>query len=425
MKKYKSRIADSILRRKLEGMGAVLIQGPKWCGKTTTAEQCANSILYMDNPDTMHHNIEMARITPKRLLWGDTPRLIDEWQLAPQLWDTIRFEVDHRDGVGHFILTGSAVPADTSDIHHTGTGRFSWLTMRTMSLYESGESNGEISLKKLFEGNEEDYFGTALLTLDDIAWLICRGGWPKATMISKRVALDLASDYYDAVVHSDISRVDGVSRDAERAKRILRSLARNQAAQVNINTICADIQANEGIEDVRGTVMQYIEALKKIFVIEDAPAWNPNLRSKTAIRTSDTRYFTDPSIGIAALGLGPKDLLNDLQTMGLFFESLCIRDLRVYADALGGQIYHYRDKNGLECDAVLHLRNGHYGLIEIKLGGDKLIEEGATTLKTLAKKINTDRMKEPSFLMVLTATGQYAYRREDGICIVPIGSLKD
>lgn len=425
MKKYKSRIADSILRRKLEGMGAVLIQGPKWCGKTTTAEQCANSILYMDNPDTMHHNIEMARITPKRLLSGDTPRLIDEWQLAPQLWDTIRFEVDHRDGVGHFILTGSAVPADTSDIHHTGTGRFSWLTMRTMSLYESGESNGEISLKKLFEGNEDDYFGTASLTLDDIAWLICRGGWPRATMISKRVALDLASDYYDAVVHSDISRVDGVSRDAERAKRILRSLARNQAAQVNINTICADIQANEGIEDVRGTVMQYIEALKKIFVIEDAPAWNPNLRSKTAIRTSDTRYFTDPSIGIAALGLEPDDLINDLQTMGLFFESLCIRDLRVYADTLGGQIYHYRDKNGLECDAVLHLRNGHYGLIEIKLGGDKLIEEGATTLKTLAKKINTDRMKEPSFLMVLTATGQYAYRREDGICIVPIGSLKD
>lgn len=425
MKKYKSRIADSILRRKLEGMGAVLIQGPKWCGKTTTAEQCANSILYMDNPDTMHHNIEMARITPKRLLSGDTPRLIDEWQLAPQLWDTIRFEVDHRDGVGHFILTGSAVPADTSDIHHTGTGRFSWLTMRTMSLYESGESNGEISLKKLFGGNEDDYFGTASLTLDDIAWLICRGGWPRATMIGKKIALDLASDYYDAVVHSDISRVDGVSRDAERAKRILRSLARNQAAQVNINTICADIQANEGVEDIRGTVMQYIDALKKIFVIEDAPAWNPNLRSKTAIRTSDTRYFTDPSIGIAALGLGPDDLINDLQTMGLFFESLCIRDLRVYADALGGQIYHYRDKNGLECDAVLHLRNGHYGLIEIKLGGDKLIEEGATTLKTLAKKINTDRMKEPSFLMVLTATGQYAYRREDGICIVPIGSLKD
>lgn len=425
MKEYKPRIADTILSRKLKGMGAVLIQGPKWCGKTTTAEQHANSILYMDNPDTMRQNLELARIIPKRLLLGDTPRLIDEWQLAPQLWDTIRFEVDHRDGVGHFILTGSAVPADTSSIHHTGTGRFSWLTMRTMSLYESGESNGEISLKRLFDEQEKDFFGNASLTLDDIAWLICRGGWPRATMLDKEVSLDLATDYFDAVVHSDISRVDGVSRDAERAKRILRSLARNQAAQVNINTICCDIQANEGVEDVRKTVAEYIDALKNIFVIEDAPAWNPNLRSKTAIRTSDTRYFVDPSIGVAALGIGPDDLVNDLQTMGLFFETLCVRDLRVYADALGGQIYHYRDKNGLECDAVLHLRNGKYGLIEIKLGGDKLIEEGAKTLKMLGNKINTERMKEPSFLMVLTATGQYAYRREDGVLVVPIGCLKD
>lgn len=425
MKGYKPRVADTLLDRKLKGMGAVLIQGPKWCGKTTTAEQRAKSILYMDNPDLMGQNMELARIAPKKLLLGDTPRLIDEWQLAPQLWDTIRFEVDHRDGVGHFILTGSAVPVDTNTIHHTGTGRFSWLTMRTMSLFESGESNGEISLRNLFERTDEDIFGTATLTLDDVAWLICRGGWPRATMLDKDVALDLAFDYYDAVVHSDISRVDGVSRDAERAKRILRSLARNQAAQVNINTVCSDIKANEGAEDVRKTVAEYINALKKIFVIEDAPAWNPNLRSKTAIRTSDTRYFIDPSIGVAALGIGPKDLVNDLQTMGLFFETLCVRDLRTYADALGGQVYHYRDKNGLECDAVIHLRNGDYGLIEIKLGGEKLIEEGAATLKSLVRKLNTDRMREPSFLMLLTATGQYAYRRDDGVLVVPIGCLRD
>lgn len=421
---YRPRIADVLLGRKLKGMGAVLIQGPKWCGKTTTAEQQARSLLYMDHPDTMRQNLDLAKIAPRTLLMGETPRLIDEWQLAPQIWDTIRFEVDHRDDVGQFILTGSAVPADSDSIHHTGTGRFSWLTMRTMSLYESGESNGMVSLAQLFEDGTTDIFGTASLTLDDIAWLICRGGWPRATMIDKDVALDLATDYYEAVVYSDISRVDGITRDAERAKRILRSLARHQAAGININTICTDIQINENVEDIRKTVIEYIDALKKIFVIEDAPAWNPNLRSKTAIRTADTRYFIDPSIAVAALGIGPNDLVNDLQTMGLFFETLCVRDLRVYADVLGGQIYHYRDKNGLECDAVLHLRNGKFGLIEIKLGGDKLIEEGAHTLKKLALKLNTDRMKAPSFLMVLTATGQYAYQREDGVIIVPVGCLK-
>jgi len=425
MKEYKPRIADTLLRRKLQGMGAILIQGPKWCGKTTTAEQCAGSILYMDHPDTMRQNLELARITPRKLLLGDTPRLIDEWQLAPQLWDTIRFEVDHREGLGNFILTGSSVPADTSCIHHSGAGRFAWLTMRTMSLYESGDSNGQISLKQLFEESEKDFFGTASLTLDDIAWLVCRGGWPRATMLDKDVALDLAFDYYDAVVNSDISRVDGVSRDAERAKRILRSLARNQAAQVNINTICSDIRTNESAEDVRKTVADYIDALKKMFVVEDMHAWNPNLRSKTAVRTSDTRYYVDPSIGVAALGLGPNDLINNLNTFGLFFETMCIRDLRVYADALDGTVYHYRDKNGLECDAVVHLRNGSYGLIEIKLGGDTWIEEGAKTLKTLAGLIDTTRMKAPSFCMVLTGVGNYAYRRQDGVYVVPVGCLKD
>lgn len=425
MKKYKPRIADNILKRRLKGQGAVLIQGPKWCGKTTTAEQQANSVLYMDNPDSMRQNIELANISPQKLLIGATPRLIDEWQLAPQLWDTVRYEVDHRDGIGHFILTGSAVPADASKIHHTGTGRISWLTMRTMSLYESGDSNGEVSLKNLFENNEYDVFSTNKHNLDDMAWLICRGGWPKATMLDKEVALDQAYAYFDGVVNSDISRVDGINRDKERTKRILRSLARHQAAQVTTSTICADIENHDNITDIRETVTLYIEALKKIFVLEDSPAWNPNLRSKTAIRTSDTRYFSDPSIGIAALGIGPDDLIHDLKTMGLFFETLCIRDLRVYADALDGSVYHYRDKIGLECDAVVHLRNGKYGLVEIKLGGDDNIDAGAKALKTLAGKIDSDKMKAPSFLMVLTATGKFAYRRKDEVYVVPIGCLKD
>lgn len=425
MKQYKTRIADKMLARRLQGCGAVLIQGPKWCGKTTTAEQQAKSIVYMDDPEYIEQNIELANLSPKKLLSGDVPRLIDEWQLAPQLWDAARFEVDHRDGVGQFIFTGSAVPADTSKIHHSGTGRFAWLTMRTMSLSESEDSSNEVSLKELFENPTADIFATNQLNIDSLAWLICRGGWPKATMVSKEVALDMAYSYYDAVVNSDISRVDDVNRDAERTKRILRSIARNQCAQITVNTICADIENNDTIAANRNTVASYIDALKKIFVLEDSLAWNPNLRSKTAIRTSDTRYFSDPSIGVAALGIGPNDLVNDLSTMGLFFESMCVRDLRIYADAIDGNVYHYRDGNGLECDAVVHLRNGSYGLIEIKLGGEKNIEEGAKNLKLLASKIDDTKMKKPSFLMVLTGTSRYAIRREDGVYVVPIGCLRD
>lgn len=425
MKQYRPRIADKMLSRRLMGVGAVLIQGPKWCGKTTTAEQQAKSVVYMDDPEYMEQNVELANLSPKKLLAGATPRLIDEWQLAPQLWDAARFEVDHRDGEGQFIFTGSAVPADTDKIHHFGTGRFAWLTMRTMSLYESGESTGEVSLNELFSNPNADVFGTSNLNIDSIAWLICRGGWPRATTISKDVALDMAYRYYEAVVNNDISRVDNVKRDAERTKRILRSIARNQCAQISVNTICADIENNDTISANRMTIASYIEALKKIFVLEDSLAWNPNLRSKTAIRSSETRYFSDPSIGVAALGVGPNDLINDLSTMGLFFESMCVRDLRVYADALEGSVYHYRDSNGLECDAVLHLRNGRYGLIEIKLGGEKNIEEGAKNLKLLASKIDTTKMKAPSFLMILTGTTRYAIRREDGVYVVPVGCLKD
>lgn len=424
MKKYKNRVVDALLDRKLAGKGAVLIEGPKWCGKTTTAEQRARSILYVDDPEEKKQNLLLAEIRPKALLIGETPRLIDVWQLAPQLWDAIRFEVDHRDEFGQFILTGSSVPANSYDIHHSGTGRYAWLMMRPMSLFESGESNGEISLVELFDSPEQ-IISMNPLNIYDIAFLICRGGWPRSTDLSGEIALDQAKDYYDAVTRSDISMVDGVSRSQERVKRLMRSYARHLGTSVSVETISADMHKNDMESADIKTVSSYINALKKIFVIEDSVAWNPNLRSKTAIRTSDTHYYVDPSISVAALGLGPNDLINDLSTMGFLFENLCIRDLRVFADALDGQVYHFRDKYGLECDAVIHLRNGSYGLIEIKLGGEKLIEEGATTLKSLSKKIDTDKMKAPSFLMVITGTGKMAYRREDGVYVVPIGCLKN
>lgn len=424
MKQYRKRIADQILQRKLQGKGAVLIEGPKWCGKTTTAEQTAKSFLYMNDPKTMRQNLSMAEIDPGRLLQGKTPRLIDEWQLAPKLWDAVRFEVDHRHNLGQFILTGSAVPPETDEIKHSGTGRVSWLTMRTMSLFESGESSGEVSLQELFAAPEK-ISGTASSDIERIAFFVCRGGWPQAIDMERELALDQAIDYYDGVVHSDINRADNVNKNPERVKRLMRSFARMQGAQVPNSAIGEDIRVNDDGSINEETVGRYIDALKKIFVVEDMPAWNPNLRSKTAIRTSDTRYYTDPSIAAAALGLGPDDLLADLNTFGLLYETLAVRDLRVYAESLGGQVYHYRDKDGLECDAVVHLRNGAYGLIEIKLGGDKLIEEGVRTLQDLAGKIDTGKMKAPSFLMVLTGVGDYAYRRHDGVYIVPIATLKN
>lgn len=424
MKEYRKRIADKILNIKLEGKGAILIEGPKWCGKTTTAEQFASSILYMDDPESKDQNIYMAEISPKRLLTGNAPRLIDEWQLAPKLWDAIRFEVDHRGEMGQFILTGSAVPVDTKDITHSGTGRFSWLTMRPMSLYESGDSTGQVSLKALFSG-ETEIDGESTLKIERLAFLVCRGGWPQSINMRDEIALNQAMDYYDAVVRSDINRADQVQKNPERVQRLMKSYARNQGSQVSNAVLVQDIETNDGFSINEITIASYLNALRKIFVIEDMPAWNPNLRSKTAIRSSDTRYYVDPSIAVAALGIGPEDLLNDLKTFGFLFETLCVRDLRVFADALNGKVYHYRDKNGQECDAVIHLRNGKYGLIEIKLGGSKLIEEGAASLKAMRLKIDTDKMHEPSFLMVLTGTGDYAYRRKDGVYVVPIGCLKD
>ncbi len=424
MKEYKKRIADELIKKKLKGKGAVLVEGPKWCGKTTTAEEISKSVLYMSKPDNLKQNMMLADINPSLLLTGDVPRLIDEWQIAPKLWDAVRYEVDHRNEEGQFILTGSAVPANSDAIQHTGTGRFAWVLMRPMSLFESGESNGSVKLTELFD-TPKQIGAINTLTLNQIAFLVCRGGWPRATFMEEDVALEQAYDYYDAIVNQDISRVDEVKRNAERVKTLMRSYARNQGAQVSNAMLKADMQANDVDSLDEDTVMSYVNALKKIFIIEDMPAWNPNLRSKTAIRSSDTRYYIDSSIAVAALGLGPNDLMNDLETFGLLFETMCIRDLRVYADASGGSVYHYRDKSGLECDAVIHLRNGSYGLVEIKIGGENAIEHGALTLKTLASKIDTDKMKAPAFLLVLTAVGDYAYRREDGVYVVPIGCLRD
>ena len=424
MENYRKRIVDEILKKKLKGKGAVLIQGPKWCGKTTTAEQISKSILYMSKPDEKEQNLTLAEINPELLLQGEVPRLIDEWQIAPKLWDAIRYEVDHRNAEGQFILTGSSVPAKMEEVTHTGTGRFSWLLMRPMSLFESGESNGEVSLKDLFDENKK-VEGINNLDLEKIAYLVCRGGWPRAIFMEEDIALEQAYDYYDAIVNRDISEADGVSRNTERVKNLMRAYSRNIGSQASNDTLKNDIIANDSSSLDTDTVLSYVNALKKIFVVEESPAWNPNLRSKTAIRTSDTRYFIDPSIAVASLGIGPKDLINDLNTFGLLFETLCIRDLRVYAETINGKVYHYRDANDLECDAVIHLRDGSYGLIEIKIGGDKLINEGAENLKKLEKRIDTTKMKKPSFLLVLTAVGSYAYRREDGVCVVPIGCLKD
>lgn len=421
---YKPRIADNLLKRKLAGKGAVLLEGPKWCGKTTTAEQIAKSVLYMSETGKVEQNRQLAKINPSLLLRGDNPRLIDEWQVAPGLWDSIRFESDHSSTLGLYILTGSSVPADMNEVVHSGTGRIGWLKMRPMSLWESGDSTGEVSLGNLFT-TPESISGLSSKNLEDIAFVTCRGGWPLAVSMERDIALDQAFDYIDAVEQRDISAVDGVRRDPTRTHRLLRSYARHQGAQAPLTTIKADLIANESDSFDEDTIASYITALKQIFVIEDVESWNPNLRSKSAIRTSDTRYFIDPSIATAAMGLGPMDLINDLNTFGLIFETLCIRDLKVYAESLNGKVYHFRDKTGLECDAVVHLRNGHYGLIEVKLGGDDAIKEGIETLQSLANKIDTTKMKKPSFLMVLTAVGSYAYRNEQGVYIVPISCLKD
>lgn len=424
MAKYKQRIADRILKRKVLGKGAVLIEGPKWCGKTTTAKQLAKSVLDLGDSAVLKQSAQLIELSPKTLLEGKIPRLIDEWQALPPIWDSIRSEVDNRGEPSQFILTGSSVLPEADETIHSGTGRFAYVKMRPMSLYESGESNGKVSLKNLFEGKTFEV-QTNELTIEDIAFLTCRGGWPWATLIAKEVALDQALDYVDAVVSKDIQRVDGVKRSAERARLLLRSYARNISQAIPYSTIRKDMLANDSSTLDEDTVSDYIKALKKLFVIEDLAAWNPNIRSKAAIRTSDTRHFVDPSIGTASLGLGPKDLINDLKSFGFFFEDMAVRDLRIYAEALDGKLYHYRDSTGLECDAVLHRRDGSYALLEVKLGGEANINEGAANMLKLSASIDTDKMLVPSFMAVIVGVGKYAFRREDGVYVIPIGCLKD
>ena len=397
MKEYYQRVSDKVLLEHLESKGAVLMEGAKWCGKTTSAKHIAKSVIEMDRPDMTEQYQQMARINPSNLLEGKVPHLIDEWQIATNIWNAVRYEVDRRGEFGQFILTGSSVPAALDESMHTGTGRIVRMQMRPMSLFESKDSTGQVSLMDLF--NKKDISAVDNHSIDEIAFLICRGGWPAALNHAKKVALKQAFDYYDAVV--------------------------NVATQASLETIRSDIISNDVETFDKEALYGYLNALKRIFVIEDSPAWNPNLRSKTAIRTSDTRYFVDPSIAVAALGLGPTDLVNNLALMGLIFENLCVRDLRIYADALDGSVYHYRDKTGLECDAVIHLRNGSYGLVEVKLGGDQSINEGAESLLKLTSKIDTEKMKKPAFLMVLCGVAPFAYKREDGVFVVPITCLKD
>ena len=423
MKQYIPRIADDILDSKLESKGAVLIEGPKWCGKTTTAAQKAKSIVYLQDPATTEEISLRASLDLSFLLKGESPRLIDEWQDYPELWDAIRMEVDRRDEFGQFMLTGSAVPPDTDKIKHTGTGRITRLMMRPMSLAESGDSSRQVSLASLFKGEFLEQTAEKQYVLEDIAYLICRGGWPKAIGISERAALAQAPDYFEGIVSSDINRASKIKRKEDTTRLIMKSYARNIGSQISYAGILRDIEANCRETISENTLKGYIDDLNKIFIFEDSPAWNPNLRSKTAIRTSDTRYYMDPSVAAAALGAGPGDLVNDLQSMGFFFENMAIRDLRIYADALGGEIRHYRDKRELECDAVIHLRNGSYGLVEIKLGGEKLIKEGIATLSKLEEKLDTTKMKKPAFKMILTAVGKSAFITENGIYVVPITML--
>lgn len=468
MREYRQRLVDRTLQQALRRSGAVLIEGPKWCGKTTTAEQAAMSVRYLDEPGKLESNQLLAKINPSELLAGSVPLLLDEWQLAPELWDAIRFTVDRRAAPGQFILTGSAVPANLDKLHHTGTGRFARIRMRPMSLYESGESSGAVSLTELFQNSEQPgveavpgtisihgtpsgsdesellpdshdsgprnrefpsepceprFLASSTLTIEGLCKAITRGGWPQATFLAPADAAATARDYFHAVVKQDISRVDEVSRDETRARRLMRSYARLQGSQAAIATIQADMRAQEAQAMSPDTINSYLEALRRIFVIEDLPAWSPKLRSKTAIRTSDTRYFTDPSIAAAALEATARDLAGDPQTLGFLFETLVVRDLRAYMEALGGTLFHYRDKNGLECDTIAHLDDGRYALIEIKLGGDEAIETGAATLKRLAGLIDTSKMRAPAFLAVLTGVGDFAYQRADGVYVIPIGTL--
>ncbi|MDR1070837.1 MAG: DUF4143 domain-containing protein [Gracilibacteraceae bacterium] len=418
---YLKRISDEKLELMLRAKGAVLIEGPKWCGKTSSAEMFAKSVLYMQDPDTSKANRLTAQTKPSLLLEGETPRLLDEWQVAPELWNAVRFAVDKRHASGQFVLTGSVVPTRTDDMH-TGTGRIARMKMRTMSLFESGESTGEVSLAALFDG-AADPEGRSNVSVETLAFLINRGGWPAvARETDERIALTVAADYLEAVVNEDVSKADGIEKNPDRVRALMRSLSRNISNEAKTTTILNDLIANdEALSQV--TVDQYVSALKKIFVIEDLPAWSAKLRSKTAIRTTAKRHFTDPSIAAAALRATPKRLLSDFNTFGFLFESLCVRDLRIYAESIDGNVCHYRDKSGLEIDAVIGLADGRWGAAEVKMGAGE-IEDAAKNLLRLKQAVDTEKMNEPSFLMVLTGT-EYAFRMKNGVLVVPLGCLKN
>jgi len=429
MNEYYPRIADTILQEELSSIGAVLLEGPKWCGKTSTSEQIAKSVLYMNNPKTKEINKIIAQSDPESLLIGDTPRLIDEWQIAAdQIWDTIRFTVDRRQAFGQFILTGSATPQKISKDTHSGTGRIKRMRMRTMSLFESGDSSGEISLSSLF--NENKSFSPIQTDgkLEKIAYLVCRGGWPMAVIAnSEKSALKQANNYLDALLYQEIdgSSDDVLKLNPEWTKAILRSYSRLIGTSASCSVIYEDSMKHGNVSYSQPTLENYLHHLNRLFVFEDLAAWNPNLRSRTAIRTSPTRYLTDPSVAAAALGLGPGALIKDLKTFGFLFENMAIRDFRTYGQSMGAQVYHYRDHNNLECDCVVVLPDGRYALIEIKLGGKTLIDDGIKSLNKLESNLNTEDMGKPAFKMVLCAVSPYAYMDPSGVIICPITNLKN
>lgn len=418
MKKYLPRLTDSLLQKTIESFPAVLVRGPKWTGKTSSCEQLAKSALLLRDPDVYLQAQDALSIKPSLLLQGDKPRLIDEWQLAPILWDSVISESDKADGESNqFLLTGSATPVNAEDLRHTGTGRIARLTMETMTLEESGDSTNEISLKGLFE--KESVEGASPLTVEDYSRIICCGGWP--AVVSGKAKGNVADQYITALCESDMTEASGIKLDPARARALIRSLARNTAQEANNSTILADVK-EIGIGMTEPTLRTYLNALRRLFVLEEMRAWAPTLRSRTPLRSSPVRHLCDPSIAAAALGAKADGLLNDLKTMGFLFESLCVRDLRVYSRLLDGEVCHYRDKSGLEVDAVVQLADGRWGAIEVKLGGEKKIAEGAEHLIKLAEKVDQKVTQMPSFLMVLTG-GRYAYTRSDGVHVVPLGCL--
>ena len=406
----------------MKSSGAVLVAGPKFCGKTTTCMLYQNSYIKLNTKQS----IAIARLNPKGVLIGEQPRLIDEWQKAPDIWNHIKDDLDFDYQFGKYILTGSSTPADKTDVHHSGAGRIAPLLMRPMTLWESKESNGKVSLASLFEGGTDYPLDmNAEFTLEDVAFLLCRGGWPIAVQAPRDIALEITKNYYGGLfIFEDSENERFRNKKPEVLRMILRSYARNISTEAAVSTIISDIrQSNERSMDTK-TYDDYMEALKDLYIIEDMEAWNPNIRSKTSIRGTPTRHFVDTSIACRSLGVNPPDLMNDLESFGLFFEDFAVRDLRVYADSLGGEVKHYRDNSGLECDAVVHLEDGRWGGIEIKLGGDDLINDGAESLKRLRDKIvQKSDEKAPSFLLVLTAVGA-AYKREDGVYVAPINMLK-